>query len=351
MASATDKHVALSESAKPSADEKRGFPQDKLAFSAPLPSTDSKETDLGNMRKEVPQTALERMKHVTKIIHHHHNKSSLASALLGHSKIANIVNGRSNWPSPPNVKKKSAALQKFKARARKLIEDERSKKVEEASVDAHPRLGYLNAQAYEYLRKCEYVKLQVVKLQEKIKRAKKARDVLWKLRREHQAKKDLERRWTPRDVEHREFDLVTAKQDCSITLKDCHRQKKKVDKMRRTILTKKLAKEQIQTYIDDAVRDQQRKVAEAHKLGAETDILAIEFDVSEKAERSLQLEWEQEYSTVCRETEQLERKSLDQRMKETKHLTSKAGAEINVCDNRHCNAPTPPSYPMKTCEL
>ena len=67
----------------------------------------------------------------------------------------------------------------------------RSKKVEEASVDAHPRLGYLNTQAYEYLRKCEYVKLQVVKLQEKIKRAKKARDVLWKLRREYQAKRIL----------------------------------------------------------------------------------------------------------------------------------------------------------------
>merc|ERR1719353_4714 len=108
---------------------------------------------------------------------------------------------------------------------------------------------------------CEFVKLQIVKLQKKIKRAKKARNVLWKLRREHQAKKDLERRWTPRDVEHREFDLVTAKQEYSITKKDSHRQKKKVDEMRKVILGKLRAKEQIQEYIDRAVRDQQRQAS------------------------------------------------------------------------------------------
>ena len=83
------------------------------------------------------------------------------------------------------------------------------------------------------------------------------------------------------------------------------------------------------------MRNQQKKVEEAHKMGAETDILYSEFDATEKAERSLQLSWEQEYSTVCRETEHLERKSLDQRMKETKHLTSKNGTIKNVswcCD-------------------
>ena len=100
---------------------------------------------------------------------------------------------------------------------------------------------------------------------------------------------------------------------------------------RKVILGKLRAKEQIQEYIDRAVRDQQRQASESRKLESETDILAHEFDAEEKAQRHLQLEWEQEYSTVCRETEQLERKSLDQRMKETQHMASTTVAgETNV---------------------
>ena len=325
VASATDKHLQ-----NYAGHEIKGANavSDPLSLSAPPPSRD---TDLGNMRSDIPHSVL--AKHVTKIIHHHRGgkKMNLAAALMaGSSKLSNIVNGQKGWPSPP-AKKKKLALQKFKARARKLIADERNKKEEDARCDAHPRLEYLNAQAYTYLRKCEYEKLQMVKIQEKIKRAKKARDVLWKLRREHQAKKDVERRWTPRDVEHREFDLVTAKQEYSITVKDCQMQKKKVDSLRRVILGKRRAKAQIQEHIDRIVRDQQQRAEEAHALEAETDVFACEYDAEEKAERHLQIDWEQEYSTVCRETEQLERKGLDQRMKETKHLTSMTlGGETNV---------------------
>jgi hypothetical protein len=346
IASATDKHLRQTSMSARGADNGGSANIDPLSFSAPPPGTNTKETDLGNMRRVVPQTALG--KHVTKIIHHHRGKKmNLASALLSHSKLANIVNGQNKkgWPSPPS-KKKSVALQKFKARARKLIADERNKKEEEASCDAHPRLEYLNAQAYTYLRKCEYEKLQIVKTQEKIKRAKKARIVLWKLRREHQAKKDLERRWTPRDVEHREFDLVTAKQDYSITRKDSYRQKKKVDEMRKVILGKHRAKAQIQEFIDKAVRGQQAQADQAHMLETETAVLAREYDAEEKAERHLQLEWEQEYGTVCRETEQLERKSLDQRMKETQHVTAVTVAGETLVSIAFVHPPPPPSLAL-----
>ena len=95
-------------------------------------------------------------------------------------------------------------------------------------------------------------------------------------------KKDLERRWTPRDVEHREFDLVTAKQDFSMTRKDCLKQRKKVNKMRRDILGKRRAKAQIQEFIDNSVREQQEQAVQAQKLRAETDNLTREHDAEEK---------------------------------------------------------------------
>ena len=76
--------------------------------------------------------------------------------------MANIVAGASkNKTASPPKKRNSLALQKFKAKARRIIEIERDKKQVEATVDQHPRLDYLNHQAYEYLRKCEYTKQQI----------------------------------------------------------------------------------------------------------------------------------------------------------------------------------------------
>ena len=114
LANATDKHLQNTSKSERNADAQHNAIGDPLSHSAPPLNIDAKDTDLGNMRKEVPQSALERMKHVTKIIHHHRGKKmNLATALMSHSKLAGIVNGQR--PSPPQ-KKKGAALQKFKAR-------------------------------------------------------------------------------------------------------------------------------------------------------------------------------------------------------------------------------------------
>ena len=280
-----------------------------------------------------PLNGIEKIHHVTKIIHRHRSpkKFNLATALLSHSKLAKIVSGAKE-ASPP-VKRHSRAVQKFKAKARKIIEFEREKKHEDAKVDQHPRLDYLNGQAYEYLRKCEYTKQQLLKIEDKIKRSKKARGVLWKLRCEYQQKKDHERRWTPRDVEHREFDLVTAKKDLSITKKKLIEEKAQVDESRKVNLLKKKSLEQIQLYIDKLVMQQERLVRKVHEMEALTDVMEGEHIADVRADRKVVLNWELEYDMLCRECEQLERKSLDQRMKETKHLVAKKDGDIDVSDN------------------
>ena len=279
---------------------------------------------------------VERMQHVTKIIHRHRSggskKLNLATALLSHSKLANIVAGASkNKIASPPAKRNSLALQKFKAKARRIIEIERDKKQVDATVDQHPRLDYLNHQAYEYLRKCEYTKQQILKEQDRIKRAKKQVGVLWKLRREYQHKKDHERRWTPRDVEHREFDLVTAKKELSVTTKLLGTEKIQVDESRKNNLAKRRQREQIQQYIDKLVMQQERHVRKVHEMEALTDVMEAEHFADVRADRKVVLTWEMEYDMLCRECKQLERKGLERRMKETKHLV-RNGGEVNVSE-------------------
>ena len=316
-----------------------------------IPGQKAVSSSLPNMRAELSSeqmlsssvpgqdaTAAQRIRHVTRIVHRNRGgskKMNLATALLSHSKLAAIVSGGtkekgSKVASPP-VKRNSYALQKFKAKARKIIEVERQKKEEDAKLDQHPRLDYLNAQAYEYLRKCEYTKQLILKIQDKIKRSKKAVTVLWKLRREYQHKKDHERRWTPRDVEHREFDMVTAKQELSINKKQEIIDHNKVDEARKVNLTKSRARDQIQTYIDTLVAAQERHVRKVHEMEALTDMMEMEHQADVRADRQLVLHWEMEYNSLRRECEQLERKSLDQRMKETKHLNSPASGGVQVC--------------------
>ena len=281
-----------------------------------------------------PQSAVQRVQHVTKIIHRHRGggkKLNLATALLSHSKLADIVSGnkRNGKAASPPVKRNTLVLQRFKAKARKIIEVERDKKEADAKAHQHPRLDYLNAQAYEYLRKCEYTKQQIIKVQEKIIRSKKSLGILWKLRRVHQQKKDHERRWTPRDVEHREFDMVTAQKEWSVTKKKLEEEKNKVDEARRVNHSKRISREQIQIYIDKLVMQQERRVRKVHEMEALTDVMEGEHVADIRADRQTVLNGEMEYNMLCRECEQLERKGLDQRMKETKHLIRKDG-EITV---------------------
>ena len=281
--------------------------------------------------------AVQRVQHVTRIIHRHRGgspkKLNLATALLGHSALAGIVSGAkkgSPTASPPVTRRNEHVLHKFKAKARRIIEVERGKKIDDAAVDQHPRLDYLNIQANDYMRKIEYTKQSLFKVQDKIKRAKKALTVLWKLRRAHQHKKDHERRWTSRDVEHREFDMVTTKQDYSIMVKEQARTKSSVDKARRVNVSKARARGQIQEYIDKLVMQQERHVRKAHEMEALTNVMEGEHAADIRADRQNVLNWEMEYNSLKSECEELERKSLDRRMKETKHLAQTRNGELNV---------------------
>ena len=303
---------------------------------AELSAEDMMTSSVPAMGSNGQENSAQRIQHVTRIIHRNRGskKSNLAAALLSHSKLAEIVSGAaknkgSKIASPP-IKRNTLALQKFKAKARKIIEVERDKKQDDAKVDQHPRLDYLNHQAYEYLRKCEYTKQLILKIQEKIKRSKKAVAVLWKLRREYQHKKDHERRWTSRDVEHREFDMVTAQQELSINAKEETKLRNNVDAARKVNLTKTRARDQIQAYIDRLVVQQERHVRKVHEMEALTDMMEMEHQADIRGDRHTILHWEMEYNSLRLECEQLERKSLDQRMKETKHLTAAKTGSVQV---------------------
>ena len=64
LANATDKHLQNTSKSERNADAQHNAIGDPLSHSAPPLNIDAKDTDLGNMRKEVPQSALELILHI-----------------------------------------------------------------------------------------------------------------------------------------------------------------------------------------------------------------------------------------------------------------------------------------------
>ena len=75
---------------------------------------------------------------------------------------------------------------------------------------------------------------------------------------------------------------------------------------------------------------QERHVRKAHEMEALTNVMEGEHAADIRADRQNVLNWEMEYNSLKSECEELERKSLDRRMKETKHLAQTRNGELNV---------------------